>query len=62
MTKHNELTANYERVERELNTKRKILQGYDKVKKGEIEMLEWKIEMQRDKIMHLEMNVEDVFS
>ena len=62
MTKHNELTANYERVERELNTKRKILQGYDKVKKGEIEMLEWKIKMQRDKIMHLEMNVEDVFS
>jgi hypothetical protein len=62
MTKHNELTANYERVERELNTKRKILQGYDKVKKGEIEMLEWKIEMQRDKIMHIEMNVEDVFS
>ena len=62
MTKYNELNANYERVERELNTKRKILLEYDKVKKGEIEMLEWKIEMQRDKIMHLEMNVEDVFS
>lgn len=62
MTKYNELNANYERVERELNTKRKILLEYDKVKKGEIEMLEWKIEMQRDKIMHIEMNVEDVFS
>lgn len=62
MTKYNELNANYERVERELNTKRKILLEYDKVKKGEIEMLEWKIEMQRDKIMHMEMNVEDVFS
>lgn len=62
MTKYNELNANYERVERELNTKRKILLEYDKVKKGEIEMLEWKIEMKRDKIMHIEMNVEDVFS
>ena len=43
--KLNELTAHNERIERELNTKRLILAEYDQVKKGEIELLQWKIDM-----------------
>lgn len=58
--KFNEMMAKNERVERELNTKRRILEDYDEVKKGEIDLLKWKAEMQRSRITNLEMHVEDV--
>lgn len=60
--KFNEMMAHNERVERELNTKRRILAEYDEVKKGEIDLLQWKTEMQRTRITNLEMHVEDVMS
>jgi hypothetical protein len=61
-SKFNEMMAKNERVERELNTKRRILEEYDEVKKGEIDLLNWKSEMQRNRITNLEMHVEDVRS
>jgi archaellum component FlaC len=56
------MMAKNERIERELNTKRKILEDYDEIKKGEIDLLNWKAEMQRNRITNLEMHVEDVTS
>jgi hypothetical protein len=61
-SKFNEMMAKDERVERELNTKRRILEEYDEVKKGEIDLLNWKAEMQRNRVTNLEMHVEDVRS
>jgi archaellum component FlaC len=61
-SKFNEMMAKNERVERELNTKRRILGDYDEVKKAEIDLLNWKAEMQRNRITNLEMHVEDVSS
>jgi archaellum component FlaC len=61
-SKFNEMMAKNERIERELNTKRKILEDYDEIKKGEIDLLNWKAEMQRNRITNLEMHVEDVAS
>jgi uncharacterized protein YigA (DUF484 family) len=61
-SKFNEMMAKNERVERELNTKRRILEEYDEVKKGEIDLLNWKAEMQRNRITNLEMHVEDIRS
>ena len=61
-SKFNEMMAKNERIERELNTKRKILEDYDEIKKGEIDLLNWKAEMQRNRITNLEMHVEDVTS
>jgi hypothetical protein len=61
-SKFNEMMAKNERVERELNTKRRILEEYDENKKGEIDLLNWKAEMQRNRITNLEMHVEDVRS
>ena len=59
-SKFNEMMAKNERVERELNTKRKILSDYDEIKKGEIDLLVWKSDMQRSRITILEMQVEDI--
>ena len=61
-SKFNEMMAKNERVERELNTKRRILEEYDEVKKGEIDLLNWKAEMQRNRVTNLEMHVEDIRS
>jgi hypothetical protein len=61
-SKFNEMMAKNERVERELNTKRRILEEYDENKKGEIDLLNWKAEMQRNRVTNLEMHVEDVRS
>jgi hypothetical protein len=61
-SKFNEMMAKNERIERELNTKRRILEEYDEVKKGEIDLLNWKSEMQRNRITNLEMHVEDIRS
>ncbi len=60
-SKFNEMMAKNERVERELNTKRRILEDYDEIKKGEIDLLNWKAEMQRTRITNLEMHVEDLW-
>jgi hypothetical protein len=61
-SKFNEMMAKNERIERELNTKRRILEEYDEVKKGEIDLLNWKAEMQRNRVTNLEMHVEDIRS
>jgi hypothetical protein len=61
-SKFNEMMAKNERVERELNTKRRILEEYDENKKGEIDLLNWKAEMQRNRVTNLEMHVEDIRS
>ncbi len=61
-SKLNEMMGQNERIERELNTKRRILKEYDESKMIEIDQLEWKIDKQRGMIINLEMGLEDILS
>ena len=60
--KMNEANAYIERLERELGTKRKILEGYDQVKKQEIRALTDKLEYYTWQVPALEMTIEDLSS